>query len=269
MTHRVLIVDDEPLARQRVRDLLAPHNDFSIVAEFASGEAAVVAVSREAPDVLFVDVQMPDFDGIQVAEAVVSTYEEGSAVPLIVFVTAYDRYALRAFDAAAVDYLLKPVGQPRFDRTLARLRSLLAGRQVGFVVHDDAKPAEIGRVLQQFDRWRLTAQRIAVRHRDKVVFIATNDIDWIDAAGNYMRVHVSGTTYMVRSTMAALEARLDPGRFVRMHRSAIVNLERIVNVWPSEHGDFIVTLTDGSRLTTSRSYSRRLRSSIRALGGTR
>jgi two-component system LytT family response regulator len=269
MTHRVLIVDDEPLARQRVRDLLAPHDDFSVVADFASGEAAVVAVSREAPDVLFVDIQLPEFDGLQVAEAVVSTYEEGSPVPFIVFVTAHDRYALRAFDAAAVDYLLKPVGQPRFDRTLSRLRALLAGRQAELVVHHDDGAAAIGRVLQQFERRRLTAQRIAVRHRDRVVFIATTDIDWIDAAGNYMRVHVSGTTYMVRSTMAALEARLDPERFVRMHRSAIVNLERIVNVWPSEHGDFIVTLTDGSRLTTSRSYSRRLRSSIRALGGTR
>lgn len=269
MTHRVLIVDDEPLARQRVRDLLAPHDDFSVVAEFASGEAAVVAVSREAPDVLFVDIQMPDFDGLQVAEAVVSTYEEGSAVPLIVFVTAHDRYALRAFDAAALDYLLKPVGQPRFERTLTRLRALLADRQAGVGVHHQEGSVEIGRVLQQFEPRRLTAQRIAVRHRDKVLFIATNDVDWIDAAGNYMRVHVAGKTYMVRSTMAALEARLDPERFVRMHRSAIVNLERVVNVRPADHGDFIVTLTDGSRLTTSRSYNRRLRSSIRTLGGRR
>jgi two-component system LytT family response regulator len=267
--YRALIVDDEPLARQRVRDLLSPHEDFVVLGECASGEAAILAIARDAPDVIFLDVQMPDFDGFQVAASVLETFDETSALPLVVFVTAHDRFALRAFETAAVDYLLKPVGQSRLDESVKRIRRLMGTRQRGTASAASSATRDAVRALGDLGATPFIAQRFAVRHRDGIVFIAARDIDWIDAAGNYMRLHVGRATYLIRSTMSAFERRLDPDQFVRIHRSAVVNVERVARAQRSDHGDFIIQLVDGVRLTTSRSYSRRLRDAIRSAGGRR
>ncbi len=253
MTVRVLIVDDEPLARNRLRGLLSSDPEVAVVGEAEDGPAAVAAIRDQAPDLVFLDVQMPVLDGLEVVAAV-----GPDRMPPTVFVTAYDQYAVRAFEVSAVDYLLKPVDADRFAAALRRAKDHV-GRRADAGVRDrllallaDARRADAPPPAPP------PADRLAVKSGGKVVFLRAEEIDWIEAAGNYSRLHVGKRAHLLRETMTALETRLDPKRFVRIHRSTIVNLERIRELQPYFHGDYIVLLHDGTQLTLSRTHRQKL-----------
>ena len=256
---RAIIADDEPLARERLRYLLAERGGITVVAECGTGEEVVAAVGRDLPDLLFLDVQMPELDGFGALEVLSETLTL-RRMPNVVFVTAFDDYALRAFDVNAVDYLLKPFDRKRFDtavtRALARigdehgeLRSLLAQlRSEREEMRDAAHEAS-----------RQSPARFVVRSGGKLHLVRADDVDWIDAEGNYVRLHVNGKSHLVRDRMKAVEERLDPARFMRVHRSVIVNVDRIASLEPYFHGEYVVTMRDGARVTSSRTHSARLR----------
>jgi two-component system LytT family response regulator len=240
---RVLLVDDEPPARRRLRALLRDEPGVEIVGECEDGEQAVDAVRRLTPDLLLLDVQMPGLDGFEVIEALGPARR-----PAVIFVTAYDEYALRAFEVHALDYLLKP-----FDR--ARLRDALAHARASIA------PGALGQRLEALLRDVTTsrrARRLIVRSRGRVQFVPVEAIDWIESAGHYVTLHCGRETHLIRDTMTALEGRLDPDRFLRVHRSTFVNVDRIRELQPSFHGEFVVMLRDGTRLQCSRTYARRI-----------
>ena len=242
---RAMIVDDEPLARERIRSLLTDETDVTIVDECASGPAAVEAIRRHHPQLLFLDVQMPGMDGFGVLR------EVGPAtVPAVVFVTAYDRYALEAFDYVALDYLLKPFDGARFRRALDRARSRIGG--------DDATPLrdQLQALLDGFDRRHL--RRLLIRESGRITFVDVADVVRIEAQGNYALVYTRGGRRMVRRSMKELASRLDPRGFVRIHRSHIVNLEMVAELRPLFHGEFSVVLKDGTELTSNRRFKDQL-----------
>ena len=229
---RTLIVDDEPLARQALQVLLAGESDISIVRECANGDEAVAALGEEEIDLVFLDVQMPGRGGFDVVDAVGETN-----MPLTVFVTAYDEYALKAFEARALDYLLKPIEDERFATALARARQFLhLARAAETLLHleDDASPSGTG-------GW------LTFKAYGRLVRLKADDIDWIEAANYCALLHAGAKSYLVRQSLATLQGALDPNRFVRIHRSAIVNVDRIREVQPLQHGDHVVILLDDSR----------------------
>ncbi|MEO8448538.1 MAG: LytTR family DNA-binding domain-containing protein [Gemmatimonadota bacterium] len=237
---RALVVDDEPLVRRGLLRLLASESDVIVAGECRDGEEAVDAIRRERPDLLFLDVQMPGLDGLGVLRAL------GPERPrAIVFVTAYDRYAIEAFEHHAVDYLLKPFDESRFRTALGRARERLA------VPADD----RIERLLTRLapERW---VERLPVKLGARVVLVGVDEIDWLEAADNYVRLHAGGGRHLVRDTLRALEEQLDPRRFARIHRSAIVNLARVKELVAQRSGDYAVVLASGERLTLSRSFKR-------------
>jgi two-component system LytT family response regulator len=245
---RTLVVDDEPLARERVLSLLQHEADVEVVGECSDGGQAVSAIQQHAPDLVFLDVQMPGCDGFEVIRSV-----GADRMPTVVFVTAYDEYALQAFEVHALDYLLKPFGKDRFQQTLRHAREDLERRRAGdlgrrllALVHG-AKPAEPPQV-----------ERLVVKSGGRVFFLRTDEIDWIEAAGNYVRLHLGAESHLFRETMNRMESRLDSRRFARIHRSRIVNTERIKEMQPWFNGDYIVVLRDGTRLTLSRGYRDRV-----------
>jgi two-component system, LytTR family, response regulator len=240
---RALIVDDEALARERVRTLLAAAPGVTIVGECAGGRDAVEAIVEQRPDLVFLDVQMPDLDGFQVLEAV-----GDDQLPAIVFVTAYDEYALRAFDVHAVDYLLKPIEAERFARMLARVRETLG----------DKTDTRLEALLDALATRDLPLDRLVIRTRGKVSFLKPTDIDWIEADGKHVKLHAGRETHVVRQQLQRLEARLAPHGFVRVHRSAIVNVDRIKELEPWFHGEYVVILKDGTKLTSSAAHSEAL-----------
>lgn len=250
---RVGIADDEPLARERIVSMLAPHQKYEVVAECDDGAAALAAIRSKNLDVLFLDVRMPELDGFQVLEAL-----GAGPLPVIVFVTAFDDYALRAFDVSALDYLLKPFDRARFDKTLARVEAQLASSDARKV------STELREFLSGFATGQSTAyaERFSVKAAGDIYFVRAADIDWVDATGNYVTLHAGGRKHMIRETLKSVESRLDPRKFVRVHRSAIINLDRLKKLQPYFHGEYVVTLTDGTTLTSSRGYSDRLRSLI-------
>jgi two-component system LytT family response regulator len=228
MTLRVLIVDDEPLARRGLRVRLEAMSGIEIVGECESGRTAIAAIESDRPDVVLLDVQMPGLDGFDVVEAI------GTAdMPVTIFVTAFDAHAIRAFDAHALDYLLKPIDDERFALAIERART---------------------RVLERGSTQSAQGRRIIFRDRGSVIFLDHEDIDWISAEGDYVRVHAKGRGHLVRHTMSAMEERLDPTRFARIHRSAIVNVDRVAEIRPHGERDHIVVLKDGTRLKMSRAY---------------
>jgi len=246
MTIRTVVVDDEPLARQGVRELLAREPDVTVVAECGGGEDAIAAVERERPDLLLLDIQMPGADGFEVLARL------GSPRPVVVFVTAHDAFALEAFEAHAIDYLLKPVEPHRFHQAIERARAQIA--------HDHGAQAagRLEALLASLPRQRRYPARLTVRDGPRVTFVPVDDIDWIEAAGNYARLHVGDTRHLLRQTMTALEQLLDPDRFVRIHRSSIVNVDRIREIQPWFKGDYLVLLADGTKLSLTRKYRDRL-----------
>lgn len=251
---RVLLVDDEPLALRKLRRLLSTERDVQVVAECTDGRAAADAIRRHAPDLVFLDIQIPELDGFQVLDSL-----SAEQIPVIVFVTAYDEHALRAFDAHALDYLLKPVGRDRFRESLDRARARVLERRAAGVV--DAR-------LLALHRERASSRdavptrcltRIAVKNGGRAFFVRTDEVDWIEAADNYIRLHVGATSHLVRESLRTLEAKLDPRLFLRVHRSAIVNIDAIRELQPWFHGDHIIILRSGARLSCSRRYDERLR----------
>ena len=244
---RALIVDDEPLARDRIRDLLDRDPEVAVMADCRDGQEAIAAIREHAPDLVFLDVQMPEKSGFDVITEV-----GVERLPVIVFVTAHDDYALRAFEVAALDYLLKPFDADRFAKTLGRAKAQIRSRQ----------PDEFQqRVLSMMEGLRAAPrglERLIVKTGGQLVFLKTEEVDWIQAEGNYVRLHVGGVSHLVRETIQSLDDGLDPRRFLRIHRSTIVNLDRVREIQPLVHGEYRVVLTDGTKLTLSRGYRDRL-----------
>lgn len=243
---RVLIVDDEPPARERIRALLADEPDIAVLGECESGIAAVGMIRNLDPDLVFLDVQMPGLDGFGVVA------ELGGAVPVLVFVTAYDAYAVRAFEVHALDYLLKPFDRERFRETLDRARAALVEQD------RPGQSAGLAAPITEADTGRTPLRRLLAKRDGRLVVLKAVEIDWIESSANYASLHVGKETYLVRETMQSLEGRLDPAQFLRIHRSTIVNLDRVQEIEPYFHGDYIVRLADGQRLTLSRTYRDRL-----------
>jgi two-component system, LytTR family, response regulator len=241
MKIHALIIDDEPLARRSIRRFLAADPEVEVVAECGDGESAVAAILSKKPELVFLDVKMPEKDGFEVLREV-----GAERMPATIFVTAYDRYALRAFDANAVDYLLKPVGQERFDRALARARERIAERP-----NRDAAERLIA-LLSQLKAQNEYLERLPVAANGRILLVKTSEIDWIEADGNYARLHVSTSNYEIRETLTSLERKLDPRDFARIHRSTIVNVHRIKEIQPWFHGHHLVLLEGGRKLRMSR-----------------
>jgi two-component system LytT family response regulator len=248
---RTVIVDDEPLARERLRALLARHADIQIIAECANGGDAIEAIADLRPDLVLLDVEMPQVDGFGVLAAL-----DPQNLPAVVFVSAHDQYAVRAFESHALDYILKPFDQARVDRALARVRGQLATAPDSHAID----PGLLSLLEELRDRRR--SDRLVVKTGGRVVFLRTEDIDWVEASGNYVRLHIGGDAHLLRESMKNMERRLDPKTFVRIHRSAIVNVDRIKELEPWFHGEYIVILRDGTRLTSSRVFSDRLNALI-------
>jgi two-component system LytT family response regulator len=245
VTLRTLIVDDEPLARRRLRQLLQSAADVAVVGESEDGPSAVASVRRLEPDLILLDVQMPGMDGFDVIA------ELGPAeCPAVVFVTAFDRYAVRAFEVHAIDYLLKPFDRARLDLALARARQLVAG--------DRTLTRRLAALVTDLQAKR-PLSRLVVKDGDRVYFVRVDDVAWFEAVGHYVCLHAGGQSPVIRDTLAHLESRLDPERFVRVHRSAILNIDHMKELRPAFRGEFVIELRDGTRLTSSRGCADRLR----------
>jgi two-component system LytT family response regulator len=243
MTIRAVIVDDEPLARLRIRNLVAEAADVEVTAECANGEEAIRAIEGSPPDVLFLDVQMPELDGFDVLQAV-----GVGRVPVVIFVTAYDQFALRAFEAHALDYLLKPFDDERFEAALQRARARIHERRGGDL------DVRLRALLEEVRGGGGYLQRLVVPAGHRSVFVRTEDVDWIEAERNYVRLHVRGEAHLLRENLSRLAAALDPARFCRIHRSTIVSIDRIQAVESLFRGEYLVVLHDGTRLTSGRGY---------------
>jgi two-component system LytT family response regulator len=244
MTIRVLIVDDEPVARRGILRLLRQESDVEVVGECGDGGSAIAAITSLCPDLVFLDVQMPELDGFAVIEAV-----GGNRMPAVVFVTAFDQHAVRAFDAQAIDYVLKPVDPERFRRALQRARSHVAQPDDGFV----RRVSEALKLIDRGERQQYPT-RLAIRSEGRVRLIDIADVDRIIAAGNYVEIHAGAKRHLLRETMTSLEARLDPRRFIRVSRAAIVSIAQIREVQPLFNGDFVVLLKNGAQVNGSRRY---------------
>lgn len=254
MPVRTLIVDDERMARKRIRTLLTPDAEVDVVGEAANGRDAVTAIHEREPDLVFLDVQMPELDGFAVVQAV-----GVDRMPVTVFVTAFDQYALKAFEAHALDYLTKPFDRERFQMSLSRAKEQVRLRSAANPVTNDrlAEPElreRLASLLGDFERRIRYAERLMVKSAGRVVFLRVDEIDWVEAAGSYVRLHVGREGHLLHEGIAALMTRLDPSRFARVHRSTIVNLDRVRELQPWFHGDAIAILRDGTRLQVSRTY---------------
>jgi two-component system, LytTR family, response regulator len=248
---RVLIVDDEPLARERLRTLLQEEPGFEIVGEAGDGTTGAESILALQPDLVFLDVQMPGADGFDVIEAV-----GADKMPFVVFVTAYDRYALRAFDVHALDYLLKPFDRERFRQALTRARQQLDRNGNGDIER------RLAAIVSDLRPAKAKADRFVVKSGGRIFFVRTGEIDWIEAAGNYVKLHVGNDSHLIRETMNAVESKLSPDLFVRVHRCHIVNIEQVRELQPWFNGEYVVFLKNGTRLTLSRGYRERLQERV-------
>ncbi len=244
---RALIADDEQLAREKLKRFLRDETDVELVGEAADGRATLTALETLAPDLLFLDVQMPELNGFEVLESL-----DRREMPAVIFVTAYDNYALQAFDFHALDYLLKPYNRERFSKSLAQARRQINGRKHGKL---DERLEHLLRYIKPAQK---SLERIMVKSGGRVFFIRTEEIDWIEAHGNYLRLHVGGEAHLLRETMGRLAAKLDRDKFLRIHRSALVRIESIKELQPLFSGDYTVLLRDNTELTLSRSYRDKL-----------
>jgi len=275
---RTMIVDDEPAARRGVQLLLEKDPDIAVVGEAASGHEAVRKLKAEKPDLVFLDVQMPELNGFKVLQSL-----DAAELPAVIFTTAFDQHALEAFEVNAVDYLLKPYEDDRFWTALRRAKSEIARRQT------DALSAKLSQLLEHLqgnlgpaveaapsavpsvvepagapEPESVTRERILLRSGGEIFFLRAEDVDWIEAEGDYMKFHAAGRAHLLRETMSNLESRLDPKRFVRIHRSTIVNIDRVKKLSPSFAGEYAVILQDGTKLRLSRGYHDRLQELLRS-----
>jgi two-component system LytT family response regulator len=244
---RTIIVDDEPPARNKIRELLNTDPDVEIIDECSNGREAVQTIAAKSPDLMFLDIQMPELDGFGVIEAIGS-----GQLPAVIFVTASDHHAVQAFEVHAIDYLLKPFGRQRFQTALDRAKTYLQidrrkelNQQLNIILRELKGPA------RQYERF-------VVKSGGRMFFLKNDEIDWIEAAGNYVRVHVGKETHLLRETMNAIAQKLDPALFIRIHRSTFVNIEKIKELQPWFHGEYVVILRDGMQLTMSRSHRNNL-----------
>ena len=249
MKIRTLIVDDMRLARNRLARQLEQDPDVDLLGECCGGKEAIEAIEQMRPDLVFLDVQMPEIDGFDVLEAV-----GPGAVPVVVFVTAYDQFAIRAFEVSAVDYLLKPFEGARLQQALDRAKRQLRSRE------RDGVDARLGALLESLSSRTNRPNRLALKVDGRTVFVSAQDIEFIEAAGNYVKIQTGTESYLVRDKLSAMETRLDAATFVRIHRSTIVNLTRIKEMHPLFNGDQSLVLKNGKRLTLSRTYREALMS---------
>ena len=252
MKIRTIIVEDEPLARERMLNLLETDDDIEVCAECGDGRSAVEKITELEPDLVFLDIQMPELDGFGVLAEL-----SMPKLPAVVFVTAYDQFALKAFEVHAVDYLLKPFDRERFRAALHRAKTRIASTQ--------SAPAEAGlrALIADLRPDTKAVQKLAIKSSGRVTFVKVEDIDWVEAADNYVSVHAGTAAHLLRETMTSLSSRLPAEKFVRINRSCIVNLERVKELQPMFHGEYTVILNDGTKLTLSRNY----RSSLSRLMG--
>jgi two-component system LytT family response regulator len=250
--YSVIIADDEPLARERLRGMLAKRQECRILAECRNGAEAREAIEKLEPDIVLLDIKMPGLDGIEVAEAISQHHSA------IIFVTAHDEFALRAFDVNALDYVLKPVDQGRFDLAMERAEQRRSG---GNGLEIDAGLLDF---LESLRAERSYATKFLIRDSKGLYFVRAEDVEWADSQGNYVRLHASAKTHMLRRSFRDFEASLNPRRFLRIHRSTIVNLEQVARLTPQGHGEHLITLKNGTRLTTSRTYAANLQSILRS-----
>ncbi len=242
----VLIVDDEALARQRIRDLLKDSADVEIAGECSTGSDAIETIVRLKPDIVFLDVQMPGVDGVAVAEKI--SQASDAFVPLFIFVTAYDQYALRAFELHALDYLLKPFDRDRFRIAFDRARKQLASRE------KELNDSKILRMLEDMSARSRYLDRIVLNSNNRSVVVRTDEIDWIEAEGNYVRIHFGKQASLLRETLSKLESQLDPRKFTRIHRSRIVNIDHIRELQPWSHRGCRIVMLNGAELPLTRTY---------------
>jgi two-component system LytT family response regulator len=257
---RTIIVDDEPLGRSRIAALLEDEDDIEIVAQCGDGAEALRVIGESQPQLLFLDIQIPGMTGFDLLRSLDRTNP-----PIVIFVTAHDEFAIQAFDVHALDYLLKPFDDERFYQALNRARTHMHDHDASALRHrlrDFLREANGDLGPQPSDRERRQLTRIVVKDGDRILFLKVDDVDWIEAADYYAKIHVAGSTYMIRETLANLEAQLDPERFVRIHRSTIVNLDRVQEMQPWFHGAFVVMLVDGTELRLSRSRREHLQTRL-------
>ncbi len=244
---KVIIVDDEPLAREKIRDMLKDDSSIEVVAECASGSKAVTAIEKLTPDLLFLDIQMPQMDGFDVLKAIPQ-----EKLPHVIFVTAHDQYALKAFEVYALDYLLKPFDRERFGTALKRAKSQVRRDQ------NNQVNAGILALLDELQESNRYVDRLVIKNTGRIHFLKTVDIDWVEAEGNYVRIHVGKESHLLREPISSLETQLNAKKFLRVHRSTIVNLDRIHELQPWFHGEYRIILKDGTQLMLSRSYRDKL-----------
>ena len=244
---RVLIVDDEPLVRKKIHGVLRLDAEVEVVGECGNGHEALARCEANAPDLIFLDVQMPGLDGLAVSRLL-----KAARAPLIIFVTAYDQYAVQAFQVRALDYLLKPFDQERLMESLQRAKEQLRSRQ----------QREIGEQVQALlDELKAKAnysERFVIRASGRILHLKAGDVDWIEAEGNYVRLHIGKESHLLRETISNLEPQLDPSQFRRIHRSTMVRLDQIRELRPCFHGEYQVILRDGTEVTMSRNYREKL-----------
>jgi two-component system LytT family response regulator len=257
---RVLVVDDEPLARSGIADLVTRDPELTVVGQCGDGESAVAAIRELTPDLVLLDIQMPEMDGFQVIQKV-----GPDRMPAVIFITAYDQFAVRAFEVHAMDYLLKPFDDERFSAAIARTKRAIRDDEVGQLSQRLLGLLETTRrgELPVAGAGQPYLTRLVVKNAGKVNFVRVDEIDWIEAADYYVRIHVARKSHLLRETMSALEEQLDPARFFRVHRSAIINLDRLVEIQPYFHGEHVLVLQDGSKLKLSRSRKEKLEAVLR------
>ncbi len=246
MKIKTLIVDDEPLARDRVKRFLRDVSDIRVIGECGNGVEAIEAIKEHKPDLVFLDIQMPEKNGFEVVKAL-----DPKTMPSVIFVTAYDQYALQAFDVHALDYLLKPFNRERLQRAVAHARDQIEHKSLGNI---DERLASLIADIRGEKKY---LERLVVKSVGRVFFLKTDEIDWIEAAGNYVKLHTGKESHMIRETMNGLEAKLNPEKFLRIHRSTVVHIDRIKELHPMFSGDYAVILRNGTELALSRNYRER------------
>jgi len=244
---KLLIVDDEPLARERIREMLRADPQIEVIGDCSNGDDAIEAVKASRPDLLLLDIQMPGTDGFGVLEAL-----EPGEIPCVIFITAYDQYAVKAFEVYALDYLLKPFDRERFSKAIERAKQHILKER------SENLNDRVLAVLNEIRNKPEYLERLVIRTNGHIFFIKTEEIDWLEAEGNYVRLHSGKESYLLRDAISSLENQLDPKKFLRIHRSAIVNINRIQELQPWFHGEYRVILQDGVQLTLSRSYRDKL-----------
>ncbi len=243
---RTLIVDDEALARTGVRKHLQAHPDVQVIGECASGAEAVAAIRQDRPDLVFLDIQMPDLGGFGVIEEI-----SPEQMPEVIFVTAFDEFALKAFESRALDYLLKPIRQERLDQAMVRIRGLLRG-------HESDRSNQLRRLLDDAGVNVGYLKRFVAKNGSRITLVNVEDVEWIEAADNYVELHTGAKTHLVRETLSDVEQRLNPDQFLRIRHSTIVNVRLIRELEPLFNGEYLIRLTNGTELNSSRRYRRRL-----------